>query len=48
MNKKLNSGMYATTWDARASNGKIVSAGVYVVRMETGKTVRNKTVSFIR
>jgi len=48
VNEKLNSGMHTTTWDAKASNGQMVSSGVYVVRMETGKTVRNKKICFVR
>ncbi len=45
---KLDSGMHTVVWDGNASNGKTVSSGVYAVRMQTEKTIRNKMISFVR
>lgn len=47
-NGKFNAGRHTVAWNGRASDGKTVSSGVYVVRMETGKTVLNKRICFAR
>ena len=45
---KFAAGRYRTIWNGKSLNGKEVEAGVYLVRLKSGRNIVTKPVEFVK
>jgi flagellar hook assembly protein FlgD len=48
VNARQPPGANAVVWDGRDESGKEVSSGIYIYRLQAGKSVQSRKLSFVR
>ena len=48
VNARQPAGVNSVVWDGRNQSGKEVSSGIYIYRLQTGESVQNRKLSFVR
>ena len=48
VNNKLEAGLYSVEWNGKDQNGRLVSTGVYIIKVVSGKNSHNQKIAFVK